>query len=472
MRSLKAIHRNQGLSDDVCNKLREASDRTFECSHFHADHTDSKIDISILVGDNPAEIPIRPGQVWSNQAMQDVAGLSQVKQLNWKRHFEHCNQATTAKPSATWRKSAASNVEAIGVNEFRRFLAQWFELVSQPNPITDTVVEGHPLFIHPHNQTVLRGLVWSYLMYPDENSARVLSQLAETTFKKIPQVGARGTIVANACTYALENLGSDGSVAQLTQLKTTVKGFAARKRISKGIETAADQKGVSAESLQETTVPDFGMQAVGSLTIDFGEFSMRLNFVDGRLEQTWIHNTGREQKSVPSIVKREYPAQLKELKTLVKELKKTVSAQKTRIENLLPTYRKWPLVGWRQHYLDHKIVGTVSRRLIWNFIGRKRTQSGIFWEDKIVGSDGKKLRLPATVETALWHPVEESVETVLAWREFIERRQICQPFKQAHREVYLVTKAEKSSRTYSNRHAGHVLQQTSLRGVAQSRDWK
>ena len=52
-----------------------------------------------------------------------------------------------------------------------------------------------------------------------------------------------------------------------------------------------------------------------------------------------------------------------------------------------------------------------------------------------------------------WHPVLATAAETLAWREWLERHTITQPFKQAHREVYLLTDAERATRVYSNRFA-------------------
>ncbi len=56
-------------------------------------------------------------------------------------------------------------------------------------------------------------------------------------------------------------------------------------------------------------------------------------------------------------------------------------------------------------------------------------------------------------------PDQEEAGEVLAWRDRLAELELCQPFKQAHREVYLLTDAERTTRTYSNRFAAHVLKQ-------------
>ncbi|HEY1012007.1 MAG TPA: DUF4132 domain-containing protein, partial [Herpetosiphonaceae bacterium] len=50
--------------------------------------------------------------------------------------------------------------------------------------------------------------------------------------------------------------------------------------------------------------------------------------------------------------------------------------------------------------------------------------------------------------------------------------QIRQPFKQAFREVYLLTEAELRTRTYSNRMAAHLLKQHQFNTLAAGRGWR
>lgn len=70
-----------------------------------------------------------------------------------------------------------------------------------------------------------------------------------------------------------------------------------------------------------------------------------------------------------------------------------------------------------------------------------------------------------------WHPIASPADEVLAWRVFLEARGIVQPFKQAHRETYTLTDAERATGTYSNRFAAHVLRQHQLAALAQERGW-
>jgi hypothetical protein len=75
-----------------------------------------------------------------------------------------------------------------------------------------------------------------------------------------------------------------------------------------------------------------------------------------------------------------------------------------------------------------------------------------------------------TVE--LWHPAGRQPAEVLAWRDWLERHGVTQPFKQAHREVYLLTDAERGTGSYSNRFAAHILRQHQFHSLAARRGWR
>jgi hypothetical protein len=61
---------------------------------------------------------------------------------------------------------------------------------------------------------------------------------------------------------------------------------------------------------------------------------------------------------------------------------------------------------------------------------------------------------------------------VQAWRQWLERHEVVQPFKQAHREVYALTAAERETSPSSNRFAGHILRQHQLAALCRERDWQ
>ena len=67
--------------------------------------------------------------------------------------------------------------------------------------------------------------------------------------------------------------------------------------------------------------------------------------------------------------------------------------------------------------------------------------------------------------------MQSEASDVLAWRQRLAHLGITQPFKQAHREIYVLTDAERETHTHSNRFAGHIVQQHLFRALCQARGW-
>ncbi len=61
---------------------------------------------------------------------------------------------------------------------------------------------------------------------------------------------------------------------------------------------------------------------------------------------------------------------------------------------------------------------------------------------------------------------------MLEWREWLMRHEVRQPFKQAHREIYILTDAERITNTYSNCYAAHILRQHQFNALCAARGWK
>jgi hypothetical protein len=76
------------------------------------------------------------------------------------------------------------------------------------------------------------------------------------------------------------------------------------------------------------------------------------------------------------------------------------------------------------------------------------------------------------LSVALWHPLDAEASHVLDWRRRLAALGLSQPFKQAHREVHVVTDAERQTNIYSNRFAAHVLRQHQFKALCDQRGWR
>jgi hypothetical protein len=99
-------------------------------------------------------------------------------------------------------------------------------------------------------------------------------------------------------------------------------------------------------------------------------------------------------------------------------------------------------------------------------------QHGFYTDGQWCDVAGQPLKhLTEQTLVRVWHPIFSTAEEVLAWRQLLINRQIVQPFKQAFREVYVVTPAEIAAGNQSMRYAGHYLKQFQLKALCEARDW-
>jgi hypothetical protein len=321
---------------------------------------------------------------------------------------------------------------------------------------------------------ILRGLAWMCGLQEDRELARALVTLALSAYRKIPGIGPRATRVGNACITALGMMQGLDAVGQLALLKVKVKFGTAQIAIEKALTAAAAREGLPREELEEMSVPAYGLTEVGRLVETLGEFTAELKVAGTKsVEIIWRRADGKVQKSLPAAVKKEFAEELKELNAAKKDIEKMLPAQAERIDSLFLQQKTWPLETWLERYLEHPLVGTLARRLIWNFTTDGTTTPGLWLDGKLVDRLGHAVPLDAArTAVALWHPLDQAPDVVLGWRAFLEEWQIVQPFKQAHREVYVLTPAEERTGTYSNRFAAHILKQHQFHALCAARGWK
>ena len=172
-------------------------------------------------------------------------------------------------------------------------------------------------------------------------------------------------------------------------------------------------------------------------------------------------------------MKQGQPDELKTLKRAEKEINSLIPAQRDRIERLLLRERSWSMADFRGRFLDHPLVGTLARRLLWRFAEGDRSSDGIWHDGQIVNEADQALDwLSEQTKVTIWHPVFCPAKQVQRWRDWLETNQVRQPFKQAHREIYILTDAERQTDTYSNRFAAHILRQHQFTALCQQCGWR
>ncbi|MGW0709331.1 DUF4132 domain-containing protein [Streptomyces sp. NPDC002643] len=429
---------------------------------------------------------VNVGEEWAEQADRDASDPD-IHAL-----LAHATTATAAKPTAKWDQRARPLVDAVGADRVRAVVLSWFTLVGRPRTIP---LERQPYepdvnnAYDPYNANALRGLAWLLsLLPPHPETARALGALVETSLKKVAGLGPRNPKVANAGVVALSRIADDSALAELARLATRVTYKNTAKLLDTALTARATALGLSRDEIEELAVPAYGLTEVGHTTHRFGEVTARIDVQGTRAVLSWRNASGKAVKSVPAVVRNEHTDELKELKAAVKDIDKMLTAQSERLDRQFLARRTWEYGAWRERYLDHPLVGTLARRLLWTVDGTTvgfadgelRTLDDSPLPGPTAGTEaaaGEPRTLdgapaPESGEVELWHPVGRDPSEVVAWRDWLERHGITQPFKQAHREVYLLTDAERATGTYSNRFAAHILRQHQFNSLAAIRGWR
>ncbi|HTL30791.1 MAG TPA: DUF4132 domain-containing protein, partial [Tepidisphaeraceae bacterium] len=431
-------------------------------------------------GDEPTAVSIQPGEAWSDSAIADLAVMSPEQRAKWMQLFVHATDSEGSKPTKKWLTAARTLIEAVGPQAFVQRLTTWFPLIAhsrtqrKPEPNSPYSPDANLLIEEPH-QDLLKGLAWCAATITGDalvaKVSRALGDGGEASFKKVPNLGARSVKIGNACVYALGVLPGDEPVAQLSRLATKVKQPSARKMVAKTLSQVAQKTGVTVDDLAEMALPDFGLDIEGRRRETFGNFTATIHVQGDDVACEWSDASGKARKSIPAEMKRDHADELKALKRLIKEIQTLAGAQRIRVEKLFAQDRTWSFEDWHKRYLNHPLLAGIARRLIWEFRTGERVETAIWLDGKLIDRNDKQIDAGASTRVSLWHPISAEVDTVLQWREFLERHEIRQPFKQAHREVYKLTDAELTTDTYSNRFAAHIVRQHMLVALCQQRGW-
>ena len=295
-----------------------------------------------------------------------------------------------ARPTAKWIAATQPLLDALGKETFVRLAIAWlgaFRKSGNKPPEHDRetydLVSNGCLLVE-ENGDLLRGLAWACAGIEDASLAAVLADTAIAGYRKITGVGPRSAKVAGACVYALKSMPGLHGAAQLERVRLNVKQPTYLKGIERALDEAAERVGMTRDDLEELTVPTFDLED-GRREVAFGEATAEIRIDGLEVEIAWRDAQGKPRKAEPAEVKREYKAELKDLKRLRDDIARMLAAQRDRIERLPLLERSWSLADWRARYLDHPLIGGLARRLIWRFAdgdrvaGRRLAWTGKSW---------------------------------------------------------------------------------------------
>jgi hypothetical protein len=428
-----------------------------------------------LAGIVRTDLPILRGDPWADTALADIAALTPDQRTLWATLLQHCAAASGSSPTAKWQKTAQTLIKRLGEAHVQELRLRWLQLADKlrPHPITDQWgILRHPSVMEQRNADTLRGLIWLCSDAPDRETAKVLATLAKTFYRKLPGSGPCAPKLANAALLALSTMPEQHGMVQLALLKSRLRTPSAQKQVTAALTRAAERAGVTISELEELLVPTYGLSAVGQYCEQFGDYTAAL-IIDHGVSLHFSRADGRKLATIPRELKAHYGEAIAELTKAAADIRSMLPVQRDRIERSYLQQKRWPVAHWYEHYLNHPLIGTFARRLIWCFTTANTNITGIWHHNQLIAVDGTSIEhLPAETTVTLWHPLESTVAEILAWREWLVVNEIQQPFKQAYREIYLLTDAERLTQHYSNRFAAHILRQHQFNALCAARDWK
>ncbi|MCU7806993.1 MAG: DUF4132 domain-containing protein [Candidatus Thiodiazotropha sp. (ex Semelilucina semeliformis)] len=467
---LERAYKGQTLPDDIIKEVKRSIRTAHSVMYSSAEDRKLVERGKRLIGEGEKS-NLEGDFDWSRAILMALDQLDEKQKSVWLDMLDHAQTATASKPSKKWLAAANDFMEKIGQESYTNTLCNWLSHIQQEKaddlPLRNDV-----------NATVVRGLIWTAILTPPDRIAGELKAMTAYCFRKVKNVGAVSPKVGNACLYALGQFPGLISVAMLSELLQKMKYPSARRLVEKALDAAAERNHMTRDDLMEISVPDFDLDDRGEMHRKLGEITAILQ-IEGeqKVRLLWQKPDGKTQKSIPAVIKEIHAGEIRTLKKQIKDMQATLQAQKNRIEKLFLKPQPWTYPQWRERYLDHPLLLHMTRKLIWQLENESDKQSAIFIDGKLRNAQGDPIAETLdthldSVKVSLWHPVHAELEEVMAWRNLINRQEITQPFKQAHREVYLLTDAERTTEQYSNRFAAHVLKQHQLSALCQQRGWR
>lgn len=414
------------------------------------------------------EIQLEPGRgPWSQIVFDEIKTKEEIARAGWEGLLEHCRSLEQAVPGVKWQKRSHELIAILGEEEVFAAMLRWLALGPTPGQPSEA---RSPIEDSPYQ----KGVVWCLGQRNEREAAVAIADFGIACLRKIPLLGAVSQKVGFSCTQALGAMDCSEAVVQLTRLRAKVKYTVARRLIEKSLQQAAERSGLTVQALEDISVGNYGLDAEAKAEINIGDAKaiVRLN-EDGRVGVAWHNADGKLVKSAPTHVKKAFPKEVRSVASLAKELEQVYFAQRTRLDDSFLRPAGMPLGHWRQHFVDHPLLGFLGRRLIWVFRTEQGSENSGIWSGRgVIDSSGSAVDFDAAQTVRLWHPLASQEDEVQRWRERIFVTKIRQPFRQAFREFYVVTEGERETRMYSNRFAKVLMRQHQFASLCRARGWE
>ncbi|MEU4558256.1 DUF4132 domain-containing protein [Actinoplanes sp. NPDC023936] len=234
----------------------------------------------------------------------------------------------------------------------------------------------------------------------------------------------------------LAEIGTDVALMYLHGISQKVKFRGLKERAQEKIAELAAALGLSPDELADRLVPDLGLDADGSLVLDYGRRQFTVGF-DEQLKPFVADAGGRRRTSLPKPGAQDdavlAPEAYQRFSALKKDVRAIAADQVRRLERAMVDQRRWSGADFQRYFAGHPLLRHLVRRLVWLRIGEsagvRLAEDGTFadvTDETVVLRDDE--------EIAVAHPLRLGDEA-RAWAEVFADYEILQPFPQLGREV-------------------------------------
>lgn len=285
-------------------------------------------------------------------------------------------------------------------------------------------------------------------------------------------------------------IGSDVALLHLSELAQRAKNVHVEDRARELLARVAENRGLDEEGLADRLVPDLGLDATGGLTLDFGPRSFRVRF-SAELEPQ-VFEVGEASvtrsplKTLPRATKDDDAAKAKAAHDLWKGLKEdaksVTSSLRARLERAMCDGRTWEASSFRALMLEHPLVTTVARRLLWSTV--EVAESGdtdapspsfkllvtfrVAEDGSLADVNDASFELADDALVTLVHPLRLEATALARWTQLFGDYEVLQAFPQLAREVARPSNRTRSFTDLPTREIPYHV----LAGSLESRGWK
>ncbi|GAA2417411.1 hypothetical protein GCM10010191_30030 [Actinomadura vinacea] len=274
----------------------------------------------------------------------------------------------------------------------------------------------------------------------DETARRIGAMVRSATWSD-------GTKLPLNALDVLAAMGSEVAMMQLHAVAEKAKAKSIKKKARRLLDQVAQERGLTPDQLADRLVPDFGLDAEGSMTLDYGPRRFTVGF-DEQLRPTVIDEQGKARKSLPKPGVKDdaelAPAAHQRFGGLKKDVRALAGDQIRRMERAMTERRRWEPADFRELLVGHPLLWHIVRRLVWvHEDGVKRTAFRVAEDRTLADVNDDVLTLPEAGLVGIAHPVHLG-EDLAGWAETFADYEIMQPFSQLGRPVLAFTAQERA----------------------------